>query len=331
MVAVAPAETATLSVRRYEAADREAWNDLVRRAKNGVFLFDRGYMEYHADRFRDHSLLVESAGKLTAVVPGNLAGDTFVSHGGLTFGGVVSDARMRAGTMLRVFGALLRHLQAAGVRTVVYKAIPHIYHRMPAEEDLYALFRCGATLVRRDIAAAIEKGLAAPYTKGRKWGVKKGAGSGVTLERSDDFEGFMAVEEANLADRHNVRPVHTAAELRLLAQRFPENIRLYVAREGNAIVAGTLVYASERVAHTQYIATTPRGRELCALDALLDWLIHQELAALPVFDFGISTEQAGRLLNEGLAENKESYGARGIVYDHYELKLPEALQRLEGS
>ena len=37
------------------------------------------------------------------------------------------------------------------------------------------------------------------------------------------------------------------------------------------------------------------------------------------FDFGISTEDEGRTLNEGLIANKESYGARAIVYERYEL------------
>lgn len=32
---------------------------------------------------------------------------------------------------------------------------------------------------------------------------------------------------------------------------------------------------------------------------------------------GISTEQAGRLLNTGLVEQKERFGARTVVHDFY--------------
>ena len=330
MVAVVTHVSAGVTARMYASQDRGVWNAFVDRAKNGVFLFNRDYMEYHSDRFRDFSLLLADGDRLAAVVPGNLEDDaTFISHGGLTFGGVVTDARMRAGGMLQIFAAMLRHLDGIGVRTIVYKAVPHIYHQMPAEEDLYALFRCGAVLTRRDIAATIDSSNAAPYTKGRKYCVKKGRAAGTNVGRSDEFDAFMTIEETNLAERHNVRPVHSAADLRLLASRFPENIRLYVVRNGSEIVAGSVMYVSRQVAHAQYIATTPRGRELCALDYLMDWLITEELAGARYFDFGISTERAGRLLNEGLAENKESYGARGIAYDHYELSVPEALTRLQ--
>ena len=40
-----------------------------------------------------------------------------------------------------------------------------------------------------------------------------------------------------------------------------------------------------------------------------------------IFDFGISTEQGGRYLNEGLIFQKEGFGARTVVYDTYELNI----------
>jgi hypothetical protein len=57
-------------VRRYTAADQAAWGDFVRTSKNGLFLFERGYMDYHAERFSDHSLLVyDEKDRLTALLP----------------------------------------------------------------------------------------------------------------------------------------------------------------------------------------------------------------------------------------------------------------------
>lgn len=311
----------TLRIEKYAAARKREWDEFVARAKNGVFLFHRDYLEYHADRFEDHSLLVLDDEKLVALIPANRKGDEFASHGGLTFGGVLSDDRMRGGTMLAVFETLLAYLRENGFRKLVYKAIPHIYHRIPAEEDLYALFRFGARLYRRDLATSMTPGNAPGYTKGRKWGVKKGRNAGLTLGRSHDFADFMRIEEENLAARHGVRPVHTAEEIAMLAGRFPENIRLYTAHKDGALGAGVIIYDSGKVAHAQYIATTPAGREWFAPDALMDFLVQEEFKDKPVFDFGISTESAGTILNEGLCENKESYGGRGVVYDFYEIDL----------
>ena len=140
---------------RYEPSFCAAWNGLVARAKNGVFLFDRGYMEYHADRFDDHSLLFFADDKLVALLPANRRDDTLVSHGGLTYGGFVTDERMRAALMLQLFDALDAHCREHDLRKVVYKSVPHIYHRVPAEEDLYALFVRDARLVRRDVSSTV--------------------------------------------------------------------------------------------------------------------------------------------------------------------------------
>ena len=81
-----------LRVERYTADRGEEWNEFVRRSKNGTFLFERGYMEYHGDRFVDCSLIVrDDRGRLIALLPASRHDDALVSHGGLTYGGFVSE------------------------------------------------------------------------------------------------------------------------------------------------------------------------------------------------------------------------------------------------
>ena len=86
--------------------------------------------------------------------------------------------------------------------------------------------------------------------------------------------------------------------------------------------AGVIIYESRHVAHAQYIGTSSEGRKTGALDLIIEYLINDYYAAKPYFDFGISTEDGGRYLNTGLVENKQSYGARAIVHDFYELEIP---------
>jgi hypothetical protein len=307
-----------LRVSRYQASWSQPWDDFVDRAKNGVFLFRRAYMDYHADRFTDHSLLFFREDELVAVLPASVRDGVLTSHGGLTFGGVVCGDRMRTATMLEVFEALRAHLREEDIRRVVYKAVPHIYHRLPAEEDLYALFRVGARLVRRDVSSALRPGGGAEPTKGRKWAVRRARDQGLEVGRSLDVRAFMAIEEENLRKKYNVRPTHTAAEMELLAGCFPDNIRLYAAGRGGAMLGGVIVYSGPRVAHAQYIAATDEGRRLGAVDAVMDLLLNNVYADVPYFDFGISTEEGGRYLNGGLIDYKESYGARAVACDFYE-------------
>jgi hypothetical protein len=310
-----------VSVARYQEEHKRLWDEFVSQSKNGVFLFQRDYMEYHADRFADHSLMFFAGDRLIAVMPANRDGETVLSHAGLTFGGVVSDTRMRAGTMLEVFDSLREHLRGEHVGRFFYKAVPHIYHSVPAEEDLYALYRNEGRLVRRDLSTAIGPRGRVKSTKGRKWSFKQSQAHGLVVRRTDDFQTFMAIELELLRGKFGLQPVHTAAEMELLARRFPNNIELFGAYKDAAMLAGVVMYVSQNVAHAQYIAATEEGKSFGALDCILNFLVNEHYAAKPYFDFGISTEQGGHYLNAGLVGNKESFGARAVVYDCYELTV----------
>ncbi|MGO8818884.1 MAG: GNAT family N-acetyltransferase [Terriglobia bacterium] len=305
----------------YEPKYEACWDEFVRQSKNGVFIFDRGYVEYHADRFTDHSLLFFQDDQLIGVMPANRVEDTVVSHGGLTFGGIISGQRMKTHRMLEVFAALVNDLRARRAKKLIYKAIPHIYHVLPAEEDLYALFRHNAKLVRRDVSSTVATGQKLPLPKGRKGALRRGVVKGLEVARTHALSSFIAIEEANLQSRYGVRPVHTAAEMQLLADRFPENIKLFTASLQGEVEAGVVIYESRNVAHCQYIGATEKGKSLGALDCIMEVLLNEVYAAKPYFDFGISTVDNGRTLNADLIQNKESYGARATVYDFYELSL----------
>jgi hypothetical protein len=305
----------------YDPLQKDAWDQFVRDSKQGHFMFRRDYMEYHADRFLDHSLMFYAGDRLSALMASSRDGNTFISHGGLTFGGVISNRKMKVAATLQVFESLVEYLGTAGITRMVYKAIPHIYHSWPAEEDLYALFRCGATLVRRDVSSTIDLRGGSRLSKGRKWAINQSRKNSIEVSGSNDFAAFMQIEKQVLAEKYVTTPVHTATEIELLHNRFPDNIRLYGAFHSGQMVGGVIVYATETVAHTQYMAATQEARDLCALDAVLSKLINEEYADRKFFDFGISTEKSGHYLNEDLAAFKESWGASGVVYDTYELMI----------
>jgi hypothetical protein len=301
---------------------RETWDALVRGARARHFLFERDYLEYHADRFADASLVLLRDGRPAAALPASRHGDEVVSHGGLTFGGLLSDASVTAAQTVAAFECVAATLRATGARRWVYKPVPHIYHLLPAEEDLYALAHCGAQLARRDVSAARPCGAAVAYSSERARAVKRGRGEALELRRSHDFEAFCALLTEILRDRHDAEPVHSAAELALLAERFPDGIALHGAHDGGGeLIAGVVIYETPAVAHCQYIAASDRGRELRAQDALFDHLLSEVYADKPWFDFGTSMRPADGTLNEGLIRNKEGFGARAVMYDRWAVEL----------
>ena len=309
-----------IRVQPYASEHKQIWDEMIAQSRNGVFLFYRDYMEYHSDRFQDSSLLFFDESNLLGVLPANRNGNQVVSHGGLTFGGVISRHNLGATAMLELFDVLRGWLRGQGVSTLLYKPVPRIYHRMPAEEDLYALFRCGAHLVRRDLSSTVDMTCRSPMEHGRRYRLKRGKRTFIVRE-SRDYGAFMDLVGSGLVTKYNVTPTHTEKEIELLAGRFPQNIRLFGAYGGDRLCAGVLVYENMNVAHAQYIAGTDEAKREGALECIFDELLERRYASTRYFDWGISTEQAGQRLNPGLVQNKESYGARGVVYDSYELNL----------
>ena len=300
----------------------DEWNQFVSASKNGTFLFDRRFMDYHSDRFSDHSLMCYREGRLYALLPANEKGDTLVSHGGLTYGGLVTDSRCSAKGVLDTFTAINDYLRRQAIRHVVYKAIPWIYHQLPAEEDLYALTAvCHARLTIRDISSAIVGTRRLKFTESRRSGLRKALKAGLRICESDDVDAFWHILNDNLTQKYAVRPVHTADELRLLQSRFPENIKLWLVYDGDKPVGGTLLFLTPQVLHTQYISATPYGKQHGALDLLFDHLINHVYADYPYIDFGKSTVSDSADLNEQLIFQKEGFGARAVCYDTYEYEL----------
>lgn len=312
-----------LSIARYTQEQKGRWNDFVTTSRNGFFMFDRHYMDYHADRFEDHSLMVfDAQEKLVALLPANLRDGVLYSHQGLTFGGFITGNKMRTPLMMEAMQALCDYAREQGIQRVVYKAIPYFYHRQPAQEDLYALFRMGAQCVRVDVSSTLDYTTKRyPFSSSRRSGLKKARESGLEVRESDDISGFFAMLNAVLDEKYATHATHSAEEMQLLQARFPKNIRLYGCFDGEDMLAGIITYETDIVAHTQYIGSNARGKELGATDLILEHLINSQYTSKNYFDFGISTEEAGRYLNTSLISQKEGAGARATVHQIYELTL----------
>lgn len=305
---------------RYQQTDQPTWDAFVDASRTPMFFFRRGYMDYHSSRFTDWSLLCRADDELVAVLPANRVGTRLISHGGLTFGGMVLSKRVRAATVIEAVDELLIHAEESGIEAITYKSIPYVFSAGPSQEDLYALYRRGAALAQRDISSVIPLSVTNRLSKGRKAMIARAVKDGIRVERSLDWAGFHALLSDVLA-QHGAVPVHSVAELELLSSRFPDQVQLHVAMGGENMLAGTLLFFFETAVHTQYMATGTEGRSAGALDLLIARSI--ELARTTgktYFSFGKSTEGDGRVLNTGLIAQKEGFGARAIVLDTYEIR-----------
>lgn len=308
-------------VKQYTQEKAQEWNEFIEDSRQGTFLFNRSYMDYHADRFQDASLMIYRKGQLYALLPANRLGDTLYSHQGLTYGGLITKKQSTTAEICEVFIKINEYLYHSGVQRVIYKPTPWIYHCYPGEEDLYTLtYICHAQLTSRDISSTIPFDSRIKFSESRRSGIRKATRAGVTVRESKDLATFWDILDKNLTNKYATHPVHSLEELTLLHSRFPNSIRLFMAYNNKGIaIGGTIIYEMPRVVHSQYISASPEGKRLGAIDLLFDYILNDVYANHKgFFDFGKSTEEGGKILNKTLIFQKEGFGGRGVCYDCYE-------------
>ncbi len=311
-----------ITVHFYNAEKQAEWDAFIDASKNGTFMLKRGYVEYHSDRFTDISLMFYEDDKLIAVMPASLHGNEVRSHGGLTYGGIISDKKMTTPKMLEVFDALKAFLKEKGVEKLIYKRVPSVYHKYPSDEDMYALFRNNAKIAETNISTCILMEDRISFSERRRRNIKKAVKANLKVVQSFDFEGYINLVNDVLGAYHGAKAVHTGEELALLANRFPEEIKLFIAEnDEKEILAGVLIFDTPLTVHTQYIANSEKGRNIGALDLVFDYLINEYSKNKKYFDFGTSNEEHGKVLNPGLVGQKQEFGGRGIAYVIFELEL----------
>jgi Acetyltransferase (GNAT) domain len=303
------------------------WDAFVPLCPMATFLQTRRYISYHGDRFHDLSILLrDEKNALIGISPAAIdPSDTsrVVSHPGITYGGMLHNGGLRGQNMLDAFDSVKAHYRAAGLQVWRYKPVPAIYHAAPSADDLYACFRLGAKRWRCDLSCAVDLDHRLPVSSRRKRGMKNAGAVGVTVsEDNGRTRELWPVLEENLRLKHNLKPVHTIDEIESLQSRFPKNIRTVVAQIGHEVVAGTVLFATARVLHAQYIASSEKGQEASALDAVFEFcLIAAQSEQRRYFNFGVSTEKDGQHLNAGLHQFKYEFGGGGVLHEWYDIDL----------
>ncbi|HEX4132451.1 MAG TPA: GNAT family N-acetyltransferase [Pirellulales bacterium] len=313
-----------MKVRPYTPDDAAAWDAFCGRAAQATFLHRRRFLAYHGDRFRDRSVVVEDGRDWLAALPAAVQPDdptTVCSHPGITYGGLLCAPSLYGGRLIDALAQIVDYYGTLGFRRVVYKAVPHIYHRVAMQDDLYALLRLGAARFRCDLTATIALEQRGAVSSRRRRGIKKAARAGVTIDEGPRHAAAIwCVLEERLRHRHGVKPVHTLDEIEQLRQWFPDEITFVSALLSGEVVGAVVLFDCGPVMHAQYITSSEAGNAAGALDLLFEYVIDRaESAGKRYFDFGNSNENQGRVLNQSLYQFKREFGAGGVVHEFYEV------------
>ncbi len=307
-------------VRLYQKDDFEKWNTFVKSAKNATFLFHRNFIEYHNNRFSDFSLLIFQEEKLISVLPANRVDNCIYSHQGLTYGGLILDDKITLPKVILIFKQIQKFLSSNKIDTLFLKQIPSIYCETFSDEINYCMFVLKAKNYRVDTLSVLDLSKPLVFSKDRKSGISKGSDCYLEVIEETKFDAFWnQILIPNLSLKHEVTPVHSLEEITNLKSNFPENIRQFNVYQDDKIVAGTTIFETKFVAHSQYISGNPAKNVNGSLDFLHHHLITNVFKDKPFFDFGISNENSGLNINSGLLYWKESFGAKTVIQNFYEI------------
>lgn len=308
---------------------KHQWDDFLTKATNATLLHNRDYMDYHSDRFEDSSLLfIDEKKNIVGLFPACRSINDekeIISHQGLTYGGIVVASHTHVSWIEEMLHKAIDYYKTQlNAHTIVVKPIPQIYSSHLSEEQLYILYRLGAKLTERNLSQAINLSLPIRKNTLRCRALKKALNNNLSVIEANERKGwdsFHTLLTEVLYSYHATQPVHTKDELWLLHSRFPSKIKLFIARHDEDVVAGSIIYVSNNVVHTQYLGASVEGRQLHALDLVINEVIEYSKTTTAKFlDFGISTERDGTL-NYGLALQKEGFDAHGVCYDTYTLNI----------
>lgn len=300
----------------YQSSYHSLWNEFVAKAKNATFLFDRDFMEYHNDRFDDFSLMVYKEEVLIAVLPANKNEVGVYSHQGLTYGGIVVKNGIRMPDFTAAFRAILVYLNSQGIQELIIKEIPSFYTEQFSDEMKYLAFIMKAEVIRKDVCSVIRLDRPFAVSKSVKRDINNAQRRGLEIEREGDMDVFWKnILEPNLMRKFGKKPVHSIEEIQLLKKRFPNNIFQFNVLEDQRVIAGTTLFVTNRVVHAQYISIDHEVEKTGVLDFLYSALMEEYSNDKLYFDFGISNENEGRNINQGLLFWKEKFGAQIVVQE----------------
>ena len=320
-----------MKIRAYHDRDAAAWDDLIDRAPAANFLHSRRFLAYHGDRFTDASIVVEVGDHIHAVMPAAVDPSNsrhVISHPGATYGGLIAP-NFSASRTMEVLSAIAVHYREFGFARLTYKTVPYHLSRIPSEGDRYALWRLGATLVRRDLWSIVQLAQPSRISGRLRRNLKIADAYDLeisTADSDDDYRHYHQLLSTNLSDRHGVAPVHSAEELIDLRQRLGERVALwliYNRGQRNSPIAGVWLFRFGTVAwHMQYTASSSEGRRKRAVHLLYQRMLTEaRVAGVAYLSYGAVTEQSGLILNPGLEHFKEELGGGLVTHDFLSLSL----------
>ena len=312
----------------YSAEYEQLWDEFIdKKSMNGTFLHSRRFLNYHGtEKFSDCSIIIgNNFTDIWAVIPAcerQIDGKkAFFSHMGSTYGGlVINKIRYNLLDMIDILDSLDEYLKEQKYNEVILKMTPDIFSLESSDLCQYLLSYKGFSNYT-ELSTYIDyptygDDVLVHMNNARRRKIKKCFAAELSfkmISSDSEIEAFYKLLLENLA-KHGVKPVHTLPELlEFRNSRLPEVVDFYGVFMQEEMIAGAMSFnfKNANVLHIQYSAAKQELEKLTPMSFLFYNLINHGIKnGFSRLSWGISTEQQGRILNQPLAQTKESYGSK---------------------
>lgn len=325
-----------LSIEKFSNVNDEKWdNFIVKDSINGTFLHSRNFLNYHRNKFKDHSLIIKKNTSIVAVIPGcevvKEGKRIFYSHQGSTFGGlVINSAYNNISHVDSAVNILEQYLNEQGFDKAVLKNTSEIFCSDNTNLLEYFYFKYGYKSYHElslyidfnKYDSIIENNFSASKRRDFKYSLKHNM-QFKTLKTDNEINDFYKLLVLSLIN-HNSKPVHSLEELLDFKNTsLSDIVKFYGVYYNDNLIAGSMVFNfNNDVFHTQYLASNSVYSNYYPMNFLNYNLIKEAyLNNFRFFSFGINTENQGNVLNTSLAQFKEGFGTIGSINRTYYKEL----------
>lgn len=297
-----------MQIIKYNENSQNIWDEFVKNSKNGTIFHTRKFLSYHPkDRFKDASILIYKKNKLIGVFPAVEFENKIISHRGSTYGGLVVSKKNRLNDSLEMWENIINYYK----KTIEFRKSEYIFDIYPSDEVIFAAKKLGFTEIADELSTCLDLEYV-KLSERRKRAIKKCKNLKIVFD-DIDYKSYYEILKNNLL-KHNATPTHTLEEMKKLKSLLPNNYFLISIYLENKMIAGIwLVLANTKTAHTFYIAQDYEYTELQPLSCIVKYIIEfLKSKKFKYLNFGISTENMGKIINKGLFEFKESFGGFGV-------------------
>jgi hypothetical protein len=297
-----------MKIVKYNENFSNLWDEFVKNSKNGTIFHTRKFLSYHpSERFKDESILIYKKNRLVALFPAIEFENRIISHRGSTYGGLIVGLKNRLNDSLEIWKNIIKYYN----KTIEFRRSEYIFDLYPSEEIIFSAKKLGFKEINEELSTCLDLNNI-KLTKGRKWALTKCKNLQIVFD-DNDYKSYYKILKNNLI-KHNSTPTHSLEEMIKLKSLLPKNYFLVTIYLDDKMIAGIwLVLANSKTAHTFYIAQNYNYTEYqplsCVAKNIIEFLKEKNFKYL---NFGISTEDGGKIINKGLFEFKESFGGFGV-------------------